>query len=71
MTKLKNLESSLMQKADFLKLLGSFNANLDVQLVNQYVEACTVTVDGKKLVNVQGMASHYLNRHSKRANDQN
>lgn len=65
MTKLKNLEHSYMPKADFLQLLNSFKVTLDVELVNQYTEACTMNVDGKRLMNVHLMANHYLNRHPK------
>ena len=65
MTKLKNLEDSYMHKADFLSLLKSFNAKLDVELVDQYIDECTVNIDGKQLMNVHLMANHYLNRHPK------
>lgn len=62
MTKLKNLENSYLHKADFLTHLSTFNANLDVALVTQYIEACSETVNGKRFVNVHLMANHYLNR---------
>lgn len=65
MTKLKNLENSYMNKADFLSLLKTFKANLDDALVDQYIQECTVNIDGKPLMNVHLMANHYLNRHPK------
>jgi len=63
MTKLKNLENSYMHKDDFLNLLKSFKAKLDVMLIDQYIQECTVNIDGKPLTNVHLMANHYLNRH--------
>ena len=63
MTKLKNLENSYMHKDDFLNLLKSFKAKLDDVLVDQYIQECTVNIDGKPLMNVHLMANHYLNRH--------
>ncbi|CAG9806643.1 unnamed protein product [Chironomus riparius] len=65
MTNLRNLENSYMNKADFLSLLKTFNAKLDDILIDQYIQECTVNIDGKPLMNVHLMANHYLNRHPK------
>ena len=52
-----------MLKAEFLEALEEFKANLDSDIVNSYIEACLVDVDGKKRINVHLMANHYLQRH--------
>jgi hypothetical protein len=63
MLKLKNLETAHMPKNDFLKLLSDFNARLDTNLIDEYIEASSVVANGKKHLNVHLMAVHYLNRH--------
>lgn len=62
MIKLKDLESRCMLEVDFVDLLKNFNANLDDQLIQQYIEACLVEADGRKRLDVHFMADHYLNR---------
>lgn len=52
-----------MLRAEFLEVLAEFNASLDSDVVNSYIEACLVDVDGKKRINVHLMANHYLHRH--------
>lgn len=63
MTKLRNLPTPYLLKAEFLAALKEFNPILDNDLINSYIEASVVTVEGKKRLNVHLMANHYLNRH--------
>lgn len=63
MLKLKSHPSNYMLRAEFLEVLAEFNASLDSDVVNLYIEACLVDVDGKKRINVHLMANHYLHRH--------
>lgn len=64
MLKLKNNANNFMPKSEFLAALKEFNANLDKDLINAYIEASLVEVDGKKRLDVHLMANHYLNRHA-------
>lgn len=63
MLQLAQLDSPHISKSNFLKKLKKFNAKLEDSLVEQYVAACMVQVDGQKHLDVRQMANHYLNRH--------
>lgn len=63
MIQLKNLPSAYLSKSDLLNMLKVFKAKLNDDLIEQYIGACIVQIDGQKKLDVHLMANHYLNRH--------
>jgi hypothetical protein len=63
MLKLRNLENRYVLKNDFMKRLDAFNARLDAELIEQYIDVCLASNEQQGIVDVHKMAQHYLNRH--------
>lgn len=63
MKQLKDLEDAYLPKSDFYKLLKRFKAKYHEDLMEHYIDACSVNVVGQKQLDVHLMANHYLNRH--------
>jgi hypothetical protein len=63
MRKLRDHPSGFMLKAEFLAMLKEFNPLLDSDLIESYIGASVVQVEGKKRLDIHLMANHYLNRH--------
>lgn len=65
MVQLQGLEDAYLSKSDFLKMLKKFKARSDEDLIEAYVDACSVKVSGELRLDVHLMANHYLRRHPK------
>lgn len=72
MTKLRNHQTTWMLRSEFLTALKEFDPILDKELINTYMEECSVNVVGvtKPTIDVHLMANHYLEREVKLSHGQ-